>query len=629
FMQGAAQALFVPLALAVGFAMIFSYILSSSFVPVLSVWLLRHHERELGEGEASHSLFDRFARGYAGLLGLLVKVRWLLVPAYLALAGVACWFAFSQLGREIFPQVDTGQFQVRLKAPVGTRIERTEDIARCLLETIASEAGPDNVAISLGYVGLIPSSYPINNIFLFMSGPEEAMLRVALRKDSGVSVADLKEKLRQNFPAALAKRLREEGLPADKAERMVSHTRISFEPADIVNEVMSFGSPTPIEIAVNGPDFHASRAFAEKVRQQLLHIDTLRDLQYVQPFDYPTVEVKIDRERAGLSGVTVKDVADSVVTATSSSRFVVPVYWADPVKGIGYQVQVQVPIERMDSAKEIAMIPIRGKDRLLVRDVAAVQEGTMPGEFDRYNMSRLVSLTANVEGEDLGRVAEKISRAIAAAGSPPRGVEVHVRGQLATMKDIFGGLGGGPVLSGLTAGLILSVLVILLLLTAYFQSVRLALIVILTVPAVIAGTGLALLLTGSTLNIQSFMGTIMAIGVAVANSILLVTFAEAARRDGLEPRASAVDGARHRLRPILMTSCAMIAGMLPLALGLGEGGDQVAPLGRAVIGGLLAATLTTLFVLPALFALVQARASSASVSLDPDDPVSPHFESAS
>jgi len=265
------------------------------------------------------------------------------------------------------------------------------------------------------------------------------------------------------------------------------------------------------------------------------------------------------------------------------------------------------------------MVSIKGQTdkQLLVRDVADVHSGTMPGEYDRYNMKRLVSMTANIEGEDLGRVAAQISRALAAAGEMPRGLEVNVRGQVSPMQEMF---------FALEIGLAMAVVVIFLLLTAYFQSLRLAFISVSAVPAVIAGVALFLWLTRTTLNIQSFMGAIMAIGVAVANAILLVTFAERARQEGAPPVAAALEGARSRLRPILMTACAMMAGMIPMALAIGEGGEQVAPLGRAVIGGLAAATFATLFILPSVFAIVQARASVLTASLDPDDPQSGHYD---
>ncbi len=491
----------------------------------------------------------------------------------------------------------------------------------------------------------MPSSYPINSVYLFTGGPEEAVLRVALKPGSGVRVADLQERLRERLPQRLGewltKRLEAEGVPAGQIAQRVQGLRLSFEPADIVNEVMSFGAPTPVEIAVSGAKLAANKEYADKLRAELAKVPGLRDLQYVQALDYPTIDVDINRELAGQSGVTAQEVARSLLTATSSSRFVVPNYWRDPNTGIGYQVQVQVPPPRMNRAGEVGMVPVKanGRTPLLLRDVAAVRAGTMPGEYDRYNMRRLVSLTANVAGTDLGRVAREVDAALKRAGDPPTGVQVDVRGQIETLRQMFGDLVVGAsspragllqwltqVFSGLTLGLALTTVVILLLLTAYFQSLRLALVALATVPAVLGGVAAALLSTGTTVNIQSFMGAIMAIGVAVANAILLVTFAERTRRETGDARAAAVEGARSRVRPILMTSCAMIAGMVPMALGLGEGGEQVAPLGRAVVGGLAASTLTALLVLPAVFALVMGGAPARSASLDPDDPQSRYYE---
>ncbi|MCA1685308.1 MAG: efflux RND transporter permease subunit, partial [Planctomycetia bacterium] len=357
--------------------------------------------------------------------------------------------------------------------------------------------------------------------------------------------------------------------------------------------------PTPVDVAVTGPNLAETRAHAEKLRAELAKVPSLRDLQYAQTLDYPTVNVDVDRERAGLSGVSVEEVARSVVAATSSSRFVVPNYWPDPKTGIGYQVQVEIPYQVMDSVNRVEMIPVQrtGMDPLLLRDVARVSEGTMPGEYDRYNMKRTVSLAANIAGEDLGRVAGHVARAIARAGDPPKGATVDVRGQIAPMNEM---------LRGLSIGLVMAVVVILLLLTANFQSIRLALVVISTTPAVLAGVVLMLWATRTTVNIESFMGSIMAVGVAVANAILLVTFAERHRHDSSSGAGEAgVEGAKGRLRAILMTSCAMTAGMVPMAVGWGEGGEQTAPLGRAVIGGLVAATAATLVVLPTVFAIVQ------------------------
>jgi multidrug efflux pump subunit AcrB len=616
FMEGAARELFVPLSLAVGFSMVASYFLSSTFVPVLCVWLLKRHQHSTAaKGRFS---FDRLKLAYQWLLrNIVIRRRGILLSAYLIGAIAVVLVMGPQRGTEIFPNVDSGQFQVRLKAPVGTRIERTEETARETLRVISDIVGSDNVSISVVYGGVSPSSYTINTVYLWTGGPEEAIIRVALRKGSGVRVEELKRTLRTDLPRKvgdwLGGILANEGKTPDQIKYAVEQLRFGFEPADIVNEVMSFGSPTPIEVAVSGPDFAASRAHAAKVYTEISKVKDLCDLQYVQQLNYPTVEVRVDRERAGMSGITSSEVARAMVSATASSRFVVPNYWRDPKNGVGYQVQVEVPARQMDSIKEISMIPIdeRPGAPLLVRDVAEVVESTMPGEYDRYNMRRVVSLTANVDRIDLGHAAKQVAAAIKNAGEPPRGVTVDIRGQTVPLQQMFEGLG---------FGLAMAVLVIFLLLTAYFQSARMAGLAVTAVPAVLAGVVLTLWLTGTTLNIQSFMGAIMSVGVALANANLLLTFAEQARLKGADAFDAAIDAGTSRLRPILMTSMAMLAGMMPMAFGHGEGGEQTAPLGRAVIGGLAAATVATLLVLPAAFAVVQRKASRNSVSLDPHDP---------
>ncbi len=597
FMEGAARSLFVPMSLAVGFSMVASYILSSTFVPVLSTLLLRHvHPHESPR-------IGRLRAGFRASLARLVALRIILVPAYLAASAAILFFVGGRLGSEIFPLVDAGEFRLRMRAPDGTHFEQTERLTLEVLKVIEDKVGRENVEITLAYVGTIPSTYPINAVFQWSRGPEEALLRVALKSGSGIRIEDLKEDLRREL-----------------AVRM-PQLRLSFEPADIINEVMSFGSATPVDVAVSGPNMADNRTYAEKIRKNLAEISGLRDLQFAQSLDYPTVDVHIDREKAGLSGVVPADVARSLVAATSSSRFVVPNYWPDAKTGIGYQVQVQIPQAQTKSLHDLETVPLKRPDgkELLLQDVAEVKAGTMPGEFDRYNMRRQISLTANISGEDLGSVSRDVQRATDKAGEPPKGVNLDIRGQITPMRQLFAGLG---------LGLALAVVVIFLLLAANFQSLRLALVTLSTSPAVIVGVCLALFITGTTLNIQSFIGAIMAVGVAMANGILLVTFAEHHRREGASAIAAAIEGAGSRVRPILMTSLAMIAGMLPLALAWGEGGEQSAPLGRAVIGGLAAATLATLFVLPAVFAIVQRRASARSASLDPDDPQSSNYSPA-
>jgi multidrug efflux pump subunit AcrB len=416
-----------------------------------------------------------------------------------------------------------------------------------------------------------------------------------------VRIADLQERLRR--------RLAEE-LP---------DVSFSFEPSDIVSRVMSLGAPTPIEVAVSGPNLAANREFASKVKDKLQSIPSLRDVQFGQSLDYPTVDVAVNRERAGLMGVKMADVSRSLVAATWSSRFVTPIFWADPNSGVAYQIQVQVPQPAMNSLEQARNIPVSHHDGqpILLRDVAKVTEGATVGQYERYNMQRMITVTANISGADLVRVSKQVAAAIQELGPPPARVSVAVRGQVVPMQQMLDGLRGG---------LLLAVLVIFLLLAANFQSLKLSLIVVSTAPAVIAGVVLALWLTGTTLNIQSFMGAIMAVGVATANAILLVTFAERSRMNGAAADAAAVDGARTRLRPILMTSLAMIAGMMPMALGLGEGGQQAAPLGRAVVGGLAVATVATLWVLPSVFAIVQSRSHRRSASLDPDDEASSLYQ---
>jgi multidrug efflux pump subunit AcrB len=598
FMTGVSRSLFVPLSLAVGCSMIASFVLSSSLVPVLSVWLLGGHGAE-ASGERTHrdDWVDRLRHRLGRTLERVAPARWFLVTAYTVVTIGVVVAVGLRLGREIFPAGGVSQFQLRFRAPAGTKFESTELLATEVLDEIKQAAGPVNVEITLGYVGVQPSSYPINTIFLWTGGSHEGVLQVALKPDAGIRLTDLEETLRQRF---------HERFPT---------ARFSFEPGDIVNRIMNFGTSTPVEVAITGPDFAASRAFAGKVREELARIPALRDLQYGQALDYPAVQVNVNRQMAGQLGVTVDQVGRSFAAATSSSRFVAPNYWADPRTGIAFQVQVEIPQPRMTTLDDLRVVPVSAErgSRALLGDVATIGNATIVGEYDRMNGQRMVTLTANVSGQDLGRTVSQVDQAIARAGAPPRGAAVAVRGQIGAMRETF---------TNITAGLIVAVIVIFLLLAANFQSLRLAFVVVSTVPAVLMGVVLMLAVTRTTLNVQSFMGAIMAIGVAVANAILLVTFAEQSRVHGSSPLQTAIDAARARMRPVLMTSAAMIAGMIPMALALGEGAEATAPLGRAVIGGLAAATVATLIVLPSVYSLVQRSARVGSPSMDPDDPAS-------
>jgi multidrug efflux pump subunit AcrB len=318
-------------------------------------------------------------------------------------------------------------------------------------------------------------------------------------------------------------------------------------------------------------------------------------------------------------GVTAEQIGRSLTEATSSSRFIAPSFFADPKSGIGYQVQVEVPQQRMNSIEEVKNVPVgrSGEGQVQLRNVAEVSEGTVLGEYDRYNMQRMLTLGANVYGEDLGRVADRVTAALKKVGAPPQGVSVAVRGQVVPMEQMF---------TGLQQGLLIAVAVIFLLLAANFQSLRLSLAVMLTIPAVVAGVAVALLVTRTTLNIQSFMGAIMCVGVSVSNSVMLVTFISREWAEGKVSFDAARAGAQDRLRPILMTACAMTIGMVPMALALERGSEMQAPLGRAVIGGLVVSTFATLFIIPSVFALLMGRSNARSPSLHPDDPASSHYD---
>jgi len=596
FMVGVGRQLFVPLSLAVGFAMISSYLLSSSLVPVLATWLMKKGH----SGEEREGLFGKARAFYSSYLKRALQFRWVLAVGYVVAAGVVLYIFVPRLGTEIFPDVNAPQFQIRLRAATGTRVERTELVALKALEVMNREIGADNISITSGFIGVQPASYPINTVYLWTSGPQEAVLLVAL-KPGAINNEGLHERLRAKLHEAMPE------------------VQVSFEAGDIVSQVMSFGSPTPIEVAVQGVSLADDRAYAGKIRGELAKLSFLRDLQYSQPLDYPTVDVKIDRERAGQYGLTMADISKSVVAATSSSRFTEPNYWRDPASGNAFQIQVEIPQNRMQSMDDLNALPVMpaGASQPLLSEVASLKYGTTPGLMERYNGQRVVSLTANVHDMALGQAGDAVNAAVQRAGGPPRGVSVKLRGQIPALMQ---------TISGLRIGLLLAVLVIFLILAANFQSLRLALGIILTVPAVLCGVVLMLLITGTTLNVQSFMGAIMAIGIAVANSILLVTFAEMSRHEGHPVHEAAMDGGLGRLRAILMTASAMIVGMLPMALGLGEGARQSAPLGRAVIGGLLFSTFATLTILPSVYAILQGRARTTSPSLNPADPASRYYE---
>ncbi|RAK02353.1 multidrug efflux pump subunit AcrB [Larkinella arboricola] len=616
-MSGVPRSMFLPLSLSVGFAMIVSFLLSQTFVPVLANWLLKSHpeheaptlaldadERHAMLDEAAHPAknptgFDKFKQRYSNALEKILNRRGLVVGGYLAGSLAIIVVCFMVIGTDILPHGNSHQFQMRLRIPDGTRVERTEMATLKVLDILRETVGAENVDISSAYVGTVPSSYGTSNIFVFNSGPHEAVLQVSLNEEHPVKMDNLKEQLRERIA---------KDLPT---------ARISFEPIELTEKIMSQGASTPIEVTVAAKDLNEAGRFANKIRAEMAKIDFLRDVQIPQPLQYPILNVTLNRERAGQLGVTSTQVARSMVAATSSSRFTDKNLWLDESKGLAYQVQVQIPEYKMSSASDIGNIPLRsGQMRPLLSDVATFTEGTAPGEYDRAGPNRLVTITANLHNKDLGSAQKAVEQAIKNAGEPPRGVIVEMGGQTNLLTD---------TLSSLQTGLLVAIVIIFLLLAANYQSFKLSLVILAAIPAVVAGALLMLLACGATLNLQSYMGLIMSVGVSVANAILMVTNAENLRLETGDTRKAVVLAANSRIRPILMTSIAMIAGMTPMASGMGEGGDQIAPLGQAVIGGLIASTLAALLILPCVFTQFQTKATLQSVSLDPEDPESKFY----
>ncbi|MDZ7879287.1 MAG: efflux RND transporter permease subunit [Saprospiraceae bacterium] len=601
FMSGTPRSLFVPLSLAVGFSMIASFLLSQTLVPVLSNWFLKNHYTisDLGFGISAdapnateiRNPISEIRSRYQSILNKNIPRRAWIVPIYLLLAFAATFLIYKKLGADIFPKSNSGQFVLRLRMPAGTRLERTEDVTQKVLGIINELSGNKKGTITSAFAGVQGQSYPVNLIHLWTSGSHESVLRVNLDKDFSVDLADFEEKIRQRVATEIPK------------------LQLSFEAGNLVEQVINLGSSNPIEIAILGKNLKNSRDIVDKLLPKLKENPHLRDVQLSTPLDYPSLKLNYDRTKAGQLGLTVDEISRNVIAATSSSRLTQPNYWLDAASGNAYQIQVELPQYQLNSTETIEQIPVssNGKNEAYLRDVADWTTGNTVGEYDRLNQQRYLTITANLHHTDLQKAIQEVQSDIKALGKLPEGVKVNLRGQ----SELF-----DQTQSELMIGLLLSIIVIFLLMAANFQSFRLATIILAIVPAVLLGAFFLLFLTGKTLNIQSFMGCITAIGVAVANAILMITQAELLRKQKAENIAS--QSAASRFRPILMTSLAMIAGLVPMALGLGEGGEQAAPLGIAVIGGMLFSTPVTLLILPLLYSFVQKRLLN-NISLDPDD----------
>lgn len=600
-MTGIPKDMFMPLSMAVAFAMIASFLASQTFVPILANWMMKgSHDQQRDPGNKK-LFFEKIRIRYAYRLRKRPKQPWLLFATYAVVATGIAGALLTVVGTDVMPVSNNGDFQLRIQAPQGSRIEKTERIVKSITDDIKSLLPDEGVNLTSAFVGMHPAANPINPIFLFSSAPHESVLQVSVNQEvyQG-SIEDLKENIRKKLAA--------------------NHPGVlfNFEPMELTEKIMGQGAMTPIEVKVGAHQVQDAFAHASKIEAHLKDVPYLRDVRIAEALDYPTLEIDVDRDRAGQFGLTMKDVVNSLVTATSSTRFTDKNLWVDPKSGLVFQTQVQIPEGVMSSEERLRSIPLKkGSIRPVLDDVATLRRVTAPAQVNRKGPNRYVTVIANIYGKDLGTASGAVRRAIEKAGDPPRGTIVWTEGTLQLLDD---------TLDSLLAGLSVAIVVIFLMLAAYYQSFKVPLVILSVLPAVISGSLIVLFLTGSTLNLQSYMGIIMSLGVSVSNAVLLINQAEYFRvQKALRSFHAAKLAASSRFRPVLMTATAMLAGMLPMAIGIGDGAEQVAPLGRAVIGGLIASTATILLLLPHFFSSMMSETSIVDPSMDPYDPKSRHF----
>ena len=634
-MTGIPGALFLPLALAIGFSMIVSFLLSQTFVPVMANWLMKTHSKKehasnITDDEAEFNasgltleseedtfdqkkiliqradfnndgkinFFERFRNWYMRFINRLFDYKKPITLIYLFISVGLLLLLLNTIGQDVFPKVNSSQFQLRLRASDGTRLESTEDKAIMILNELEKMIGKEHVAISSVYVGQHPAIFSVSPIYLFTAGPHEAVFQIGL-KDFHVDMDVFKDEFRQRI------------------KKILPDVKISFEPIELTDKVLSQGSLTPIEIRIAGKNKKRNEAYAKKLIAKLNKIDYLRDIQIAQPIKYPALDITIDRTRAAQLGIDMNDISRSLIASTSSSQYTEKNIWVDEKAGFSYNVQVQVPLNKMKSENDLKEIPLlKNASRPVLSDVATITPSFTYGENDNIGAMPYISVTANMDHIDLGTTSKAVQQSIDSLGELPRGLFIEQIGLSTVLKE---------TMSSLQTGLLIAIMVIFLMLAANFQSFKISLVILTTVPAVVLGSLLLLVITGSTLNLQSYMGIIMSVGVSIANAVLIITNAEQLRKHNGNALQSAREAASLRLRPIIMTSIAMIAGMLPMAIGHGEGGDQISPLGRAVIGGLVFSTFTVLLVLPLVFAWAMSKTPVHSLSLDPEDKESKHY----
>jgi multidrug efflux pump subunit AcrB len=591
FLSGVARFLFVPMAESVMFAMVFSFLLSRTLVPTLAKYLLHMHIDHGGVGgppasrnplvRFQHGFEERFARfraGYHDLLALAIEHRRVFVGGFLGFIALSYLLA-PFLGRNFFPQVDGGQMLLHVRVPVGTRIEETaarfSDVEKAIREVIP----PREVATIVDNIGTYLSS--INTIYNNTGtiGESDGDIQISLNADHKPTadyVARLRDKLPRRFPGMT----------------------FSFLPADIVSQILNFGAPAPIDLQVRGNDLGADYAFANKLLAQVRHVTGVADVRIQQSAALPTLDVDIDRTRAQYTGVTAADVTNSLVVNLASSLQVAPTYWLNEKNGVTYPIALQTPQYQVDTLPALQNLPINatGAPTTVLGGIASIHRTHSDAVVSQYNIAPMVEIYATTQGRDLGAVSSDIQKIIAKNDKDkPKGATVALVGQTATMNAAY---------AGLLLGLLGAIVLVYFVVVVNFQSWTDPLIIITALPAAIAGIVWILFATHTTLSVPALTGAIMCMGVATANSVLVISFAREKLVEIGDATQAALEAGFVRLRPVLMTALAMVIGMLPMAMGLGEGGEQNAPLGRAVIGGLVFATVSTLFFVPVMFSII-------------------------
>jgi CzcA family heavy metal efflux pump len=586
FLAGVSKFLFVPLAEAVVFAMLASYFFSRTIVPTMALYLLKSGEHK----SASRSFFSRmqskFESGferlrlsYQLLLSTVVHRRGVFIPVFL-LACLSAFLLVPWLGQNFFPDSDNGQFILHIRAQSGTRIEETARICDLMEASIRRQIPAQEVDNVLDNIGLPYSTINFMHSTSGLIGTSDADIMVSLKEKHHPTAGYVRE-LRKTLP------------------REFPGVTFYFLPADMVTQVLNFGQPAPIDIQIEGANIDGNRQVADKMLAELRRVPGLTDLRIQQQFDYPTYDINVDRTKAAQGGLTERSVSTSVLNSLSGSFQVTPSFFLNWKNGVDYNLVLQTPQYKIQSLQDLANTPITtpgGSRSGILADVASVKRTTEMEAINHYNIRRLVEIYGNVQDRDLGSAARDINRIVDAnRKSLPRGSFVAVRGQIQTMRTSY---------FGLLAGLGFSIVLVYLLIVVNFQSWLDPFIIITALPAALAGIVMFLFITHTTLSVPALMGAIMCMGVATANSILVISFAKERLQDHGDPIEAAIEAGFTRFRPVIMTALAMIIGMIPMALGLGDGGEQNAPLGRAVIGGLLCATVATLIFVPSVFSLL-------------------------